>query len=40
MLVGRNDEEKIWNYLYSKIGNKYGVAGLIGNLEAESDLNS
>ena len=31
-------EEKIWNYLYAKIGNAYGVAGLIGNMEAESGL--
>lgn len=29
----------IWNYLYSKIGNAYGVAGLMGNLWAESNYN-
>jgi len=29
----------IWDYLYSKIGNKYGVAALMGNLYAESKLN-
>lgn len=33
-------EQTIWNYLYSKIGNKYGVAGLMGNLYAESGLSS
>ena len=38
-LVGNNNEEKIWNYLYSKIKNAYGVAGLMGNLKAESGLN-
>ena len=34
------DEKKIWNYLYSKIGNLYGVAGLMGNLFAESAMRS
>ena len=28
----------IWNFLVSHIGNEYGVAGLIGNLYAESGL--
>ena len=28
----------IWNYLFGKIGNEYGVAGLMGNLYAESGL--
>lgn len=28
----------IWNYLKQKIGNEYGVAGLMGNLYAESHL--
>ena len=28
----------IWNYLMAKIGNPYGVAGLMGNLQAESGL--
>ena len=37
-LVGNNNEEKIWNFLYDKIGNKYGTAGLMGNLYAESGL--
>lgn len=38
-LVGNNNEEKIWNFLKSKIPNNYGVAGLMGNLYAESALN-
>lgn len=29
----------IWDFLYKKIGNAYGVAGLMGNLQAESGLN-
>lgn len=29
----------IWEYLMKKIGNPYGVAGLMGNLQAESGLN-
>lgn len=29
----------IWDYFLEKIGNKYGVAGLMGNLQAESNLN-
>ena len=37
-LVGSNNEQKIWNYLYTKLGNAYGVAGLMGNLYAESAL--
>lgn len=32
-------EKEIWDYLYSKIGNKYGVSALMGNLYAESGLN-
>ena len=28
----------IWGYLMPKIGNEYGVAGLMGNLQAESGL--
>ncbi len=39
-LTGASNEQKIWNYLYSKIGNSYGVAGLMGNLFAESGLKS
>lgn len=39
-LTGSTTAEKIWNYLYAKIGNAYGVAGLMGNLYAESGLKS
>lgn len=38
-LVGTTNEEKIWNYLYDKLGNPYGVAGIMGNMYAESALN-
>lgn len=38
-LVGKTNEEKIWNYLYGKIGNAFGCAGLMGNIFAESALN-
>lgn len=37
-LTGNTNEQKIWNYLKSKIKNDYGVAGLMGNLHAESGL--
>lgn len=37
-LNGKNNEEKIYNYLISKIENIYGVCGLMGNLYAESGL--
>ena len=33
------EEKKIWDYLMGFIGNPYGVAGLMGNLNAESALN-
>lgn len=33
-----NVAQKAWNFLYKKIGNAYGVAGLMGNLYAESGL--
>lgn len=33
-------EKTIWDYLYGKIGNAYGTAGLMGNLYAESSLKS
>lgn len=33
-----NRELAIWTYLMEKIGNEYGVAGLMGNLYAESGL--
>lgn len=31
--------EIIWRWLWERIGNDYGVAGLMGNLCAESGLN-
>lgn len=31
-------EQKIWNFLLSKLNNEYGVAGMMGNLFAESGL--
>jgi len=31
-------EKTIWDFLYGKIGNAYGVAGMMGNLYAESGL--
>ena len=39
-LHGNTNEEKIWNFLMSKLNNTYGVSGLMGNLYAESGLNS
>ena len=33
-----NSEEVIWNHLMNNLGNAYGVAGLMGNLYAESAL--
>lgn len=33
-----SNEQKIWSFLMQKIGNAYGVAGLMGNLYAESAL--
>lgn len=39
MLRGKNNEERIWNFLYEKIGNEYGTAGIVGNLMSESGLN-
>lgn len=39
-LVGDSDEQKIWNYLFSKLGNVYGVAGICGNIKAESNMRS
>ena len=34
-----SNEQRIWTFLYEKIGNAFGVAGLMGNLYAESGLN-
>lgn len=38
-LKGNTVEEKIWNFLFERIQNPYGTAGLMGNLYAESGLN-
>lgn len=38
MLKGNTTEEQIWNYLSDNIKNDFGVAGLMGNLYAESGL--
>lgn len=34
----KTDEKVIWDFLMDKIGNAYGVAGMMGNLYAESAL--
>lgn len=39
-LVGRNTEEKIWNYLLSKGYSKAGISAIMGNLNAESGLST
>lgn len=39
-LIGKTNEQKIWNYCKSKGLNDYGIAGLLGNLYAESGLKS
>ena len=39
MLKGNSIEQKIWNYFKDKGWNDFGVAGLMGNLYAESSLN-
>ena len=36
--MANNNEKIIWDYLKANIGNEYGVAGLMGNLRAESAL--
>ena len=40
MLKRNTVAEQIWNFLYDKIKNEYAVAGLMGNLYAESGLSS
>lgn len=30
------DPDKVWRYLFNKIGNAFGAAGLMGNMDAES----
>lgn len=39
-LKGSTQEEQIWNFLKAEIENDYGTAGLMGNLYAESGLNT
>lgn len=39
-LTGMTNEEKIWNYLKVQGFNDFGIAGLMGNLYAESGLKS
>ena len=38
-LIGKTVEEQIWNFSMARVGNAYGVAALMGNLDAESGLN-
>jgi len=38
-LIGLTVEEQIWNFFKEKGFNDYGIAGLMGNLYAESALN-
>ena len=33
-----DNKEYIWRWLWERIGNDYGVAGLMGNIQAESGL--
>ena len=33
------NEQKIWSFLMQEISNPYGVAGLMGNIKAESNFN-
>lgn len=37
--MSKANEQLTWTFLMSKIGNPYGVAGLMGNLYAESGIN-
>ena len=39
-LEGKTREEQIWNYLFNKLQNEYGAAGVMGNLFVESGFNS
>jgi hypothetical protein len=40
-LIGKTNEEKSWNYFIAKdkIGNPYGVSGLLANIDKESGFN-
>lgn len=37
-LIGKTNEEKIWNYMKSKGLNDYAISGIMGNMFAESGL--
>ena len=37
-LIGKTTDEKIWAYLKAQGLNDFGIAGLMGNLQAESGL--
>lgn len=37
-LIGNSNSEKIWNYFLGAGMSKYGIAGLIGNMDCESAL--
>lgn len=37
-LIGKTNEEKIWNYLKNKGLNNYAISGVMGNMFAESGL--
>lgn len=39
-LIGKTVDEQIWNKLFAEFQNSYGVAGLMGNIQAESSLKS
>ena len=39
MLTGKNNDEKIWNYLKAKGFSDYGAAGVMANTQAESGNN-
>lgn len=38
ILTGNTTEEKIWNYLLAWLPNEFAVAGIMGNLKAESNF--
>ena len=40
MAVSNETKKNIWTYIQNKLNNEYGTAGLMGNLYAESGLNS
>ena len=39
MLIGKNNDEKIWNYLKSKGFSDCGAAGVMANTQSESGNN-